>query len=55
MKAGWDAVAVEPNVYHKAGSLGDGDDACVCVHGDDFTVLSRIDVFQDVKASWSTQ
>ena len=47
MKAGWDAVAEEPNVYHKAGSLGD---ACVCVHGDDFMVESRIDVFQDVKA-----
>ena len=30
MKVGWDAVAVEPYVYHKAGSLGDDDDACVC-------------------------
>ena len=50
MKAGWDAVAEEPNVCHKAGSLGDDDDACVCVHGDDFMVESRIDVFQDVKA-----
>ena len=29
MKAGWDAVAVEPNVYHKAKSLGDDDDAYV--------------------------
>ena len=28
--AGWDAVAVEPNVYHKAGSLGNDDDASVC-------------------------
>ena len=36
MKAGWDGVAVEPNVYHKAGSLRDDDDACVCVHGNDF-------------------
>ena len=50
MKAGWDAVAVEPNVYHKAGSLGDDDDASVCVHGDDFMVETRIDVFQDLKA-----
>ena len=50
MKAGWDAVAVEPNVYHKGGSLGDDDDACVCVHEDDFMVESRIDVFQDAKA-----
>ena len=50
MKAGWDAVAVEPNVYHKAGSVGDVDDACVCEHGDDFMVESRIDVFQEVKA-----
>ena len=44
MKVGWDAVAVEPNVYHKAGSLSDDDDACVCVHGDDFMVDSRINV-----------
>ena len=50
MKPGWEAVAVEPNVYHRAGSLGDDDDACVCVHEDDFMVESRIDVFQDVKA-----
>ena len=50
MKAGWDAGAVESNVYHKAGSLGDDDDACLCVHGDDFMVESRIDVFQEVKA-----
>ena len=28
-KAGWDAVVVEPNVYHKAGSLGEDDDVCV--------------------------
>ena len=54
MKAGWDAVAVEPNVYHEAASLGDDDDACVCVHGDDFLVESRIDVFQEVKQCWST-
>ena len=50
MKAGWDAVAVEPNVCHKAGSLGDDDDANVCVHGDDFMVESRIDVLQEVTA-----
>ena len=50
MKAGWDAVAVEPNVFHKAGSLNDDDDASVCVHGDDFMVESRIDVFRDAKA-----
>ena len=25
MKAGWDAVAVVPNVCHKAGNLGDDD------------------------------
>ena len=37
-------------MYHKAGSLGDDDDACVCVHGDDLMVESRIDVFQEVKA-----
>ena len=30
MKVGWRAVAVEPNVYHKAWGLGDDDDACVC-------------------------
>ena len=34
----------------KAGSLGDDDDACVCVHRGDFMVESRIDVFQEVKA-----
>ena len=51
MKAGWDAVAVEPNVHHKAGSLGEDDDACVCVHGDDFMVEAGIDVFQDAKAT----
>ena len=50
IEAGWDAVAGEPNVYHEAGSLGDNDDACVCLHRDDFMVESRIDVFQDVKA-----
>ena len=43
MKAGWDAVDVEPNVYHKAGSLNNDDDASVCVHVDDFMVESRID------------
>ena len=36
-------------MYHKAGSLNDDDDASVCVHGDDFRVQSRIDVFQEVK------
>ena len=50
MKAGWDAVAVEPNVYPKAGSLGDDDDACVYVHGEDLMVESRIGLFQNVKA-----
>ena len=50
MKAGWNAVTVEPNVYHRGGSLTDDDDASVCVHGDDFMVESRIDVFQGVKA-----
>ena len=50
MKAGWDAVAVESTVYHKAGSLGDDGDACVCVHGHDFMVESMIDVFPEVKA-----
>ena len=50
MKAGWGAVAVEPNAHHKAGSLNDDDDASVCVHGDDFMVEPRIDVFQDVNA-----
>ena len=50
MKAGWDAVAVESNMYHKARSVNDDDDASVCVHGDDFMVESRIDVFQDAKA-----
>ena len=30
MKAGWDAVGVEPNVSHEAGSLGEDDDARVC-------------------------
>ena len=49
MKAGWDAVAVEPNVYHEAGSLNDDDDGSVCV------VESRIDVFQDVKAMCGAQ
>ena len=51
MKVGWGAVAVEPNVYHRAGSLNDDDDASVCAHGDDFMVESRIDVFQDVEAT----
>ena len=50
MKAGWDAVAVEPNVYYKAENLNDDDDASMCVHGDDFMVESRIDVVQDAKA-----
>ena len=36
MITGWDAVAVEPNVYHEAGRLNVDDDASVCVHGDDF-------------------
>ena len=40
MKAGWDALAVEPNVHHNAGSLGEDDDACVCVHEDDFMAES---------------
>ena len=46
IKAGWDAVAVEPNEHHKAGSLNDDDGPSVCVHGDDFTVESRVDVVQ---------
>ena len=50
MQAGWDAVPVEPNAHHKAGSLNDDDDASVCVHVDDFMLESRIDVFQDAKA-----
>ena len=50
MIAGWDAVAVEPKMYHEARSLNVDDDASVCVHGDDFMVKSRIDVFQDAKA-----
>ena len=50
MKAGWDAVAVEPNVYPKAGSLGGDDGACVYVHGEDLMVESRIGLFQNVKA-----
>ena len=37
-------------VCHKDESLGDDDDACVCVYGGDFMVESRIDVFQEVKA-----
>ena len=37
-------------MFHEAGGLGDDDDACVCLHADDFVVESRIDVFQDVKA-----
>ena len=49
LKAGWDAAAVEPSVYLKAGSVSDDDDACVCVHGDDFMVESRIDLVQDRK------
>ena len=50
MKAGWDAVAVEPNVYHRVENLNDDDDASMCVRGDDFMVESRIDVVQDAKA-----
>ena len=46
LKAEWETVAVEPNVYHKAGSPDDGDDASACVHGDDFMVESRIDGHQ---------
>ena len=41
MKAGWDALAVEANAHHKAGSLNDDDDANLCVHGDDLMVESR--------------
>ena len=33
MKGGWDAAAVESKVCHEAGSLGDGDDVCVCARG----------------------
>ena len=36
-------------MYHKAGSLGDDDDASVCVHREYFMVESTIDVSQDVK------
>ena len=50
LNAGWGAVAVEPSVYLKAGSVSDDDDACVCVHRDDSMVESRIDVVQDMKA-----
>ena len=34
----------------KAGSLNDDDDESACVHGDDFMVELRIDVFHDAKA-----
>ena len=50
MKAGWDAVAVEPNMHHKVENLNDDDDASMCVHGDDIMVESRIDVVQDANA-----
>ena len=50
VKAGWKAVAVEPNVHHKVENLNDDDDASTCVHGDDIMVKSRIDVIQDAKA-----
>ena len=41
MKAVWEAVALEPKVYHKRWEFGDDDDASVCVHGDDLMVESR--------------
>ena len=50
MKAGWDAVAVEPNAHHKAWSSNDDDDASACARGDAFMVESRIDVLHDAKA-----
>ena len=33
----------------KAGSLNDDDDASASVHGDDFIVETKINVFQDAK------
>ena len=49
MRAGWNAEAMEPNVYHKAEDLNDDDDASMYVRGDDFMVELMIDVFQDAK------
>ena len=43
------AEAMEPNVYRRAEALNDDDDACMYVHGDDFKVELRIDVFQNAK------
>ena len=48
MRTEWNAEAMEPNVCHKAEDLND-DDASMYVHGNDFMVELRIDVFQDVK------
>ena len=50
MSAGWNAVAMEPNAYHKAEDLNNDDDASMYGHSDSFMVELRIDVFQDVKA-----
>ena len=47
LTANWECVAVEPNVYHKNGKDNDDDDASACVHGDDFTIEARYDVFQE--------
>ena len=35
MSAGWNAEAMEPDVYHKADDLNNDDDASLYGHGDD--------------------
>ena len=50
MSAEHDAVVVGADVHYIAEELHNDDDANMCVHGDDFMMESRNDVFQDVKA-----
>ena len=47
MRAGWDAVAMEPNAYHKAEDLNDNDNANMYGHSHSFVV----EVWTDIKVS----
>ena len=46
MSAGWDAVAMEPNAYHKAEDFNDNDNANMYGHSDIFVVK----VWTDIKS-----
>ena len=47
-----DAVAMEADVHYKDEELNNDNDGVVWMHGDEFTMESRIDVVQDTKAMW---